>query len=117
MKRTLKVLVFMLSVNTFGHQLNNGCEDSIAEMRATQGVVTSTFSISSLGCSSDASDMQRTLSRTKGVKACKVSAKDGTAVVTYDANTISKEEITMIIEDCSLCHDKTVKPFKVTAIK
>lgn len=117
MKTTITVLTLIFSMHLVSSETKNFGVESITEKTATDGNVTSTFSISNLGCSSDAADMQKAIARTKGVKNCKVNAKDGTALVVYDESKITKEEITKIIENCSLCHDKTAKPFKVTEVK
>lgn len=80
-------------------------------------IVTATFSISNLGCHSDAANMEKAILQSKGVKDCTVNAQKKVAVIKYSAKKTSKEELTKVIEDCTLCHDKTAKPFKVTSVK
>lgn len=80
-------------------------------------VVTTIFSISNLGCRSDASNMEKTIYQERGVKKCTVDVEKGVAIIKYDAKKTSAGELTKVIEDCSLCHDKTTKPFKVTSVE
>lgn len=117
MKKAITVLVFLFSMHIACAASSTWDIEHLSENSAKDSIVTSTFSITALGCGADAAAMQKSIAQTKGVKTVAVNAQKGTAVVKYDANKITKEEITKIIENCSLCHDKTAKPFKVTDVK
>lgn len=116
MKNLITTIGFILSFSTLS--FSEGVKIS-ANSHYIKGdsVVTATFSISNLGCSSDAANMEKAILQTKGVKDCTVDAGKGTAVIKYSAKKTSKEELILLIQDCTLCHDKSAKPFKVTSVK
>lgn len=114
------IFAFIISIN----QTIAGIEEATSSVSkkhpysvSKDSIVTNTFSISSLGCGSDAANMQKAILETKGVKQCIVNAQKGTAIIKYDPKKTTKEELVKIIENCSLCHDKNTKPFKVTEVK
>lgn len=113
MKKILIVALFSLSLSySFSEQQSLLSCEKVSDI-AQDNIVATTFSISNLGCGGDAAAMQKKIAESKGVRSCTVNASTGTAVVKYDSTKISKEELTEIIENCSLCHDKNAKPFKV----
>lgn len=117
MKSLITTIGFILLFSTMS--FSEGVKISADSHFIVKGdsVVTATFSISNLGCSSDAANMEKAILQAKGVKDCTVDAGKGTAVIKYSAKKTSKEELTLLIQDCSLCHDKSAKPFKVTSVK
>jgi copper chaperone CopZ len=116
MKTILLISVLALSLSNACANISGDLSSESKSEIVKDGIVTSTFTIANLGCGSDAAAMQKRIAQTKGVKTCVVDASKGTAVVKYDEKLISKEAITEIIENCSLCHDKNTKPFKVKAV-
>lgn len=117
MKNLLMIAMIMVSFNISFARTSKFINKDECSISTKDSLVTSTFTISNLGCGTDAAAMQKTIAQTKGIKTCVVNHQKGTAVIKYDASKISKEEIVKIIENCSLCHDKTAKPFKVKEIK
>lgn len=119
--KTLILIIFSLiaCVNVLIAEVNSPVLNNSNPSPVAKGdsVVTATFSISNLGCGSDAANMQKAILQTKGVKQCVVSSQKGSAIIKYDAAKVTKDELVSVIENCSLCHDKNAKPFKVTGVK
>lgn len=110
------VFLFFASADSFGNS-GDYFENIILAAGKKDSVITATFSISKLGCKSDAANMEKAILQSKGVKDCTVNAEKGTAVITYNAGKTSEEALKKIIESCGLCHDQSKKPFKVTDVK
>jgi len=90
-------------------------EKSFSFQQTEQPKQTIKVKVSGITCSGDCKDIEKSVSRIKGVVACKQVGKASATTmfeVTYDPSLISEKEIRKAVEDTPGCENPSDRPYK-----